>query len=241
MGDVSKPEVVGVDELEQAGPEFPSSPEKTVAMARQANASEHAMTLRMALGRYPRAVLWSALLSTCIVMEGYDIVLVSSLMAQPAFARRFGTVPDTATPDSPPQVSAAWQAGLTNAVSVGTVIGAFANGYCTHRFGYRRVLLVALGLIAAFVFVTFFATGLPMLLVGQFLCGIPWGVFATMAPAYASEICPLALRGHVSNFSVAFLAPFGTITPMMYPSLFFFYVFLVSKDSGFCSLHGPML
>ena len=78
------------------------------------------------------------------------------------------------------QVSAAWQSGLSGAVSVGTIIGAFANGYFTHHFGYRRVLLVSLLFIVGFVFIPFFSPNLPVLLVGEFLCGIPWGVFATM-------------------------------------------------------------
>ncbi|KAL2275480.1 hypothetical protein FJTKL_01990 [Diaporthe vaccinii] len=37
-------------------------------------------------------------------------------------------------------------------------------------------------------------------IVGELLCGIPWGVFATMAPAYASEVCPMALRGYLTVY-----------------------------------------
>lgn len=75
-----------------------------------------------------------------------------------------------------------------------------ANGYFCHKFGYRPVLLGSLGIICAFIFISFFAPNAPVLLVGQFLCGIPWGVFATIAPAYASEICPMALRGYLSVY-----------------------------------------
>lgn len=56
-----------------------------------------------------------------------------------------------------------------------------------------------------------------MLLAGSVLCGLPWGVFATMvgdsgsgrrqdrtdisqAPAYASEICPMALRHYLTSY-----------------------------------------
>lgn len=46
-----------------------------------------------------------------------------------------------------------------------------------------------------FIFILFFAPSAPVLLVGQILCGFTWGVFATTGPAYASEVCPLALRG----------------------------------------------
>lgn len=170
---------------------------KDADMARQAADQEHAMTFFQAIRKYPKAVFWSVLLSVSIIMEGYDIVLLSSFFAQPAFSKRYGDY-DAATDSY--QVSASWQNGLTNAVSIGTIIGAFANGYFSQRFGYRKVLLGSLVLIVAFIFIPFFAPSLPVLLIGELLCGIPWGVFATMAPAYASEVCPMALRGYLTVY-----------------------------------------
>lgn len=49
-------------------------------------------------------------------------------------------------------------------------------------------------LLSALIFITFFAHSIVMLLVGQFLCGLPWGVFVACAPAYASEVLPMRLR-----------------------------------------------
>jgi SP family general alpha glucoside:H+ symporter-like MFS transporter len=170
---------------------------KDIGMARQAADDEHELSLGQAVRKYPKAVMWSVLLSTCIIMEGYDIVLMSSFFAQPSFSRRYG---DYDPASGSYQISASWQNGLSNAVSVGTIIGAFGNGYFTHRLGYRAVLLASLVAQCAFIFFAFFAPNLPVLLVGEFLCGIPWGVFATMAPAYASEVCPMALRGHLAIY-----------------------------------------
>ncbi|KAF7529429.1 hypothetical protein G7054_g9862 [Neopestalotiopsis clavispora] len=164
-------------------------------LAREAAEQEHALTFVQAVRKYHTAVLWSLLLSASIIMEGYDIVLISSFFAQPSFSKRYGDY-DAATDSY--QISASWQNGLTNAVSVGTIVGAFANGHFTQKYGYRKVLLASLILIVGFVFIPFFAPSLPVLLVGEFLCGIPWGVFATMAPAYASEVCPMALRGYLT-------------------------------------------
>lgn len=98
------------------------------------------------------------------------------------------------------QITASWENSLSNAVSVGTIIGAFANGYFTARLGYCKVLLASLAAITVFIFVPFFAPNLPVLLVGKFFCGIPWGVFATMVLAYALEICPMALRGYLTVY-----------------------------------------
>ncbi|KAL2871432.1 general substrate transporter [Aspergillus lucknowensis] len=168
-----------------------------LSLARLAAEQEHNLGFWEALRRYPNAVLWSVLLSTSIIMEGYDIVLISSFIAQPSFRDQYGEF-DPGTDSH--QITAPWQNGLINAVSIGTIIGAFANGFFVQKYGYRKVLLASLVAISAFIFVSFFSTNLPTLLVGQLLCGIPWGVFATMAPAYASEVCPLALRGYLTVY-----------------------------------------
>lgn len=170
---------------------------KNVSLAKQAAEDEHNLTVMDALRRHPQAVMWSVLVSTSIIMEGYDVVLIYSFFAQSAFAKKYG---DYIPSSDSYQISASWQAGLGNAVGVGTIIGAFANGYFTHKFGYRKVLLASLASIVAFIFLTFFAPNLPVLLVGELLCGIPWGVFATMAPAYASEVCPMVLRGYLTVY-----------------------------------------
>lgn len=52
----------------------------------------------------------------------------------------------------------------------------------------------------AFIFITFFAPGPEVLLVGQIMCGLSWGVFATLSPAYASEVCPTNLRGYMTTY-----------------------------------------
>lgn len=46
--------------------------------AKNASDKEHAMTLWQGIKLYPKAVGWSILISTCIVMEGYDVCLLSN-------------------------------------------------------------------------------------------------------------------------------------------------------------------
>lgn len=74
------------------------------------------------------------------------------------------------------------------------------NGYFASRYGYRAVMIVALGFLTAFIFITFFASSATVLIVGQILCGFSWGVFATIGPAYASEVCPTNLRGYLTIY-----------------------------------------
>ena len=60
------------------------------AAAKEATDHEHSMTLMEAIKLYPKAVGWSILLSTAIVMEGYDVVLLSSFYALPQFNKKYG-------------------------------------------------------------------------------------------------------------------------------------------------------
>jgi SP family general alpha glucoside:H+ symporter-like MFS transporter len=144
-----------------------------------------------------KAMFWSMIFSMSIIMEAYDTSLVPSFFALPAFQKRYGHYYPNIDQY---QVSAPWQAGINNAATVGVVFGGFINGWASNRWGYKKVMLVSLFFINAFIFMPFFAPSLPILIVGEFLCGLPWGVFATTGPAYASEVCPLALRGYLTVY-----------------------------------------
>jgi SP family general alpha glucoside:H+ symporter-like MFS transporter len=74
------------------------------------------------------------------------------------------------------------------------------NGYLTSVFGYRWVLIGGLFFMNAFIFIVFFASSPAVLLVGQILCGLSWGVFAIAGPSYASEVCPTNLRGYLTSY-----------------------------------------
>jgi len=78
--------------------------------AKAATDEEKGMTLMQGIRLYPKAILWSVLISTCIVMEGYDLCLLGNFYAFPQFNRKFGHPVGNGTY----QVSAPWQAGLSN-------------------------------------------------------------------------------------------------------------------------------
>jgi MFS transporter, SP family, general alpha glucoside:H+ symporter len=61
-------------------------------------------------------------------------------------------------------------------------------------------MIGSLILMIAFIFIPFFSENLPTLLAGEILCGIPWGVFQTLTTAYASEVCPVALRAYLCTY-----------------------------------------
>lgn len=154
------------------------------------------MTLREAIRLYPKAIGWSIFLSSAIAMEAFDIVLIASFFAYPAFKTKFGVL----QPNGTYLITAAWQAGLSNSARIGQIIGLFINGIVSERFGYRKTMLFAcMGMIGS-IFVPFFAPNIKVLIVGEVLMGIPWGIFQTLSTAYASEVCPVALRGYLTTY-----------------------------------------
>lgn len=130
-------------------------------------------------------------------MEGYDTQLLGNFWGYTSFRNKFGTY---SGPENGYQISSSWQAGLNDIGSVGNIIGALLNGWLTAKYGHRIVLMISLVWLAAAVFMVFFAPSIVVLLIGEFLCNIPWGVFATTGPAYAAEVMPLALRGYLTAY-----------------------------------------
>lgn len=138
-----------------------------------------------------------AVISATIIMEGYDTQLLGNFWGYSSFRRKFG---EYSGEEHGYQISSAWQAGLNDISGVGNIIGAMLNGYLTAKYGHRMVLMGSLAWLAAAIFMVFFAPNIEVLLIGQFLCNIPWGVFATTGPAYAAEVVPLALRGYLTAY-----------------------------------------
>jgi SP family general alpha glucoside:H+ symporter-like MFS transporter len=113
-------------------------------------------------------------LSTSLIMEGYDLVIINSFFGQTQFQNRFGTVnPATGTK----LITASWQSGLSNSSVVGQLIGLIINAWAQDKFGCRPTMMFFLGWMCVVIFIPVFAPSLPVLAVGEVLCGIPWGVF----------------------------------------------------------------
>jgi SP family general alpha glucoside:H+ symporter-like MFS transporter len=164
--------------------------------AKVASDAEHHMPLWEGLKTYPKAIAWSLALSSCIIMEGYDTLLLGSFYAMPAFNRKYGQ------PDGQGgwTLSAAWQIGLGDGSGIGSIVGVFMGGWLAEKYGYKRILGLALIMITAFIFITFFSPNLIALEIGIVLCGIPWGIFQTITVTYAAEVCPTKLRCYLTNY-----------------------------------------
>ena len=162
----------------------------------RANQEEQNRSLKENLKLYPAAVGWSILLSTAVIMEGFDILLITNLLAVDAFKQDFGEQ----LADGTYQITSSWQSGLTNGALVGEIIGLMINGWVADKIGYRWTMIGALTAVTCLIFIVFFVQNLIQLLVGLILMGIPWGIFQTLTTTYAAEVCPTGLRAYLTTY-----------------------------------------
>ena len=150
-----------------------------VAWAAAGTDVEHKMTFFYGIRNCPMAIFWSVLLSTAVVMEGYDCVLTGTFFAMPQFKEYFGE----RSSDGDYEIPARWQVGLTDGAQVGSIIGLWLNGLLAERFGYRKVMIGTLLVTVAAIFIFFFAKNIQTLQAAQVVIGIPWGVLQTLVSA----------------------------------------------------------
>jgi MFS transporter, SP family, general alpha glucoside:H+ symporter len=171
-----------------------SSQAELIEAAVAASADEAAIPRKELFSRYWPAVVFSALLSLALVMEGMDVGMINNFFGHDAYLRKFGE-PDARGVYS---VSASWQAAIGNGSNLGSIVGLLLNGWLQSRFGSRRVYMGAMVLMGATIFALFFSVNVQMLFAANIICGIPWGIFQTLTTAYAAEICPAAMRGYLT-------------------------------------------
>ncbi|KAI2776440.1 putative MFS alpha-glucoside transporter [Daldinia loculata] len=161
-----------------------------ISDAQTAATREHQMSVWQGIKLYPKAIAWSMVISSAVIMEGFDNALIGSFYAFPAFQRKYGRL----LPDGTYGIDAAWQAGLSGGMNAGQVLGLLLNGFVEERYGHKKTMLVALFAVVALVPMLFFAENIQTLVAGEILLGLPLGTFQTLTIAYASEVCPVILR-----------------------------------------------
>lgn len=153
-------------------------------------AAEHDLGFWAAVQQYPKAVAWAMFMCIAVIMAGFDAQIITSFYALPAFQARFGTIYEDEY-----IISAPWQTALGMGNPIGQFLGALACGWPLEIWGRKLTLAVCCCWSIGFVFVQFFSTSIGMLAAGEILGGLAYGFYVVIAPVYASEICPLALRG----------------------------------------------
>lgn len=165
-----------------------------IDQTRDITAAEHELGFWQAVKMYPQATFWAMFFCIAVVMAGFDAQIITSFYALPAFQRKYGDkVGDKY------EIAAPWQTGLGMGNPIGQAIGALASSYPLHFLGRRMTLALCCIWSIGFVFVQFFATSIGMLCVGELLGGLAYGFYVVIAPTYASEVCPVILRGFLTT------------------------------------------
>lgn len=152
------------------GSSMKNSPSQTNDVAAdEAHRVEVNLTVKQALSHYKKAVAWSLAISMSTIMDSYDLLLITSFFAFPQFQQKYGVE----LADGSWSIPAKWQLALICVMNCGLIAGVFANGYCADRWGFRKVFMVAHVFLSGFIFVTFFAPNVKVLLVGTFLMQVP--------------------------------------------------------------------
>jgi len=165
--------------------------------------AEHNMTVLEAVRAYPMASFWAFVMSCTIIMESYDVFLIGSFVALPAFRKVYG---EPVAGSDLPVIVTQWQSALQVSGQLGALIGVFLAGPLTSRIGYRWATITGLMLLNVFIFAFYFAESMPVIFVAQLLEGLPWGIFIANAPAYCSEIVPIQLRAPATQMLQMFWA-----------------------------------
>ncbi|KAJ5618327.1 hypothetical protein N7528_006970 [Penicillium herquei] len=155
---------------------------------------EHEMGVWEAAKRHPTACFWAFIMCFTIVMESFDMFLNTNFVALTHFQQTFGVETSPGSWSIPTK----WQSALFQSGQCGAFIGVFLAGPITSKIGYRWTTILGLVLMNATIFISFFASSLEVLVIGQAFEGVPWGFFIANSPAYASEVVPIPLRAAVT-------------------------------------------
>ncbi len=165
-------------------------------------AVEDGLSFLRAVKQYPSATFWAAFFNIAVAMVGFDAQVITSFFVLPAFQRNYGNLVSNGSYE----ISARWQLALGLGTPIGQILGALAGGLLMERFTRRSTLAACCVYSIVFTFIQFFATSIGMLCAGEVLGGLAYGFYLVIAPTYASEVCPPALRGVLTaSINLAFV------------------------------------
>ncbi|TAQ83962.1 hypothetical protein B7494_g7721 [Chlorociboria aeruginascens] len=174
-----------------------------IAEAKDATDREHDISMTQILRLHKKAIAYSLIFSTSIIMEGYDTALMGSFFGFPPFQNRFGTETDMSPDEAAGAkiIAAGWQTAILIGAQTGQLIGLGFEGWIVEKIGFRKTMLGFLTLMAATILIPFFSPGIEMFLVGSLLEGIPWGAFQAISITYASDVAPVKLRPLLTTYT----------------------------------------
>ncbi|KAH8906875.1 general substrate transporter [Coniochaeta sp. PMI_546] len=138
-----------------------------------------------------RFALWALLISSGVVMQGFDIVAGGQLAALPAFREKFGVPQPDGSYLIPAHYLSAW-----NSIAPATeIVATFIFVPLLEKFGRKWGILAASLISCAGVLLQQLAPEWRMHLAGRGVNGIAIGMMFTISPLWIGETCRPELRG----------------------------------------------
>ncbi|KAJ5116907.1 hypothetical protein N7456_001255 [Penicillium angulare] len=155
-----------------------------------------------AIRKWPKVVMYNLALSSAILLYGYDLVIVGTVSAMPAFQHKFGEALGAKY-----IIPSMWLSLWNAASPIGMMIGSIFGGYFQDRRGRRLALAVGSSLSAIAVAICYVAD-LPddidsrrgVFLAGKLFQGMCIGILLCVVQTYMSEVLPVVLRGPIIAF-----------------------------------------
>ena len=129
---------------------------------------------------------------------GYDVGIISGVLAMDGFADVFGTV---AVPGAKPKIGD-WDKGfIITSFVLGCLLGASSSSFGIDRFGRRATLVASASCFCVGGMLQAFCSSLPALYGTRFVSGAAVGLSSAVVPLFICELAPAHLRGRLITFN----------------------------------------
>lgn len=189
------PEVVGVDSVEDMDC-YITHFLGISKSSKEIQNKERKLMLIEGLNAFPKAAIWSLILSSVIFMEGYNTNLIGGYYAFPSIQEKYGKY----YPGTGYKALSKWRTALNMANGVADILVALTASSIAERYGFKKTMKGSLFLAIGLLYVVFLSDSIGVLAAGEVLLRIPLGVFQTLAICYAMEICPFILRIYLTMY-----------------------------------------
>ncbi|KAH7417853.1 general substrate transporter [Cadophora sp. MPI-SDFR-AT-0126] len=159
--------------------------------------NEMSMSIWETIKANPKTISWCCTLASGPMVYGFDLIIVSQVVAMPAFQRSFGTLVGAKY-----IIPSMWLALWNSMIQVGAMAGALVSGGISDRFG-RRTTFVFGAIVTAIATAVIYFSDYPanresrrvMFLMGKIIAGLAFGLITPAYLTIISEIAPSRLRG----------------------------------------------
>lgn len=158
---------------------------------------------KQAFKKSKKSSMWGMLYQSSLIAAGFGMVLIPSDYTVKSFNERFGNGTNEKTGNL--EINTGWKIGFTEIVLGGEIIGSYLGALIADQTGFKKPVIGALVFGFAVTFLLLFAHNLSMLLVGQLLSAMTWGLFQILANTFAAEVCTNDLRPYLCTLANAFL------------------------------------